>query len=418
MGSYRIEGGHPICGEIEVRGSKNGVLPILAATVLTGAVTVLHNCPFISDFFLTLEILKSLGCLVERKGRTVVIDSCCVSKNEVETDVVKKMRSSIIFMGALTGRFHETKLGYPGGCEIGVRPIDLHLKAFRKMGVAIEDDKECFVCRADKVVGKKINLDFPSVGATENIMLLATLAKGRTTIYNAACEPEIVELQTFLNRCGAKVSGAGTYCVTVEGVDKLHGTEYTVFPDRIEAGTYLCAAAITSGEITLKSAAPSSMRQVLLRLGEVGCEIRESANEIYMKAPKALHPVERIHTGPYPGFPTDMQPQFMSVLTLAKGTSIISETVFEARFKHIEDLCRMGADIAMEGQLAVIKGVDKLTGGYVFGKDLRGGAALILAGLAAAGETVVGNSGYVERGYERIDKALCSLGAKIQLEKE
>lgn len=416
MGSYRIEGGHPVQGELQVSGSKNGVLPILAATVLIGGETILHNCPLISDFFLTLQLLKSLGCKVEQKGKSVIIDSSGITKNCVEDGIVKKMRSSIIFMGALTGRFHETKIGYPGGCEIGVRPIDLHLKAFRKMGVSIRDEKGFITCQADKLVGRKINLDFPSVGATENIMLLAVLAKGRTMIYNAACEPELVELERFLNLCGAKIHGTGTDCITIDGVEKLHGIEYDIFPDRIEAGTYLCAAAITGGEILLKRACPEAMRQILLRLTETGCEIREAKNEIYLKAPKELLPVDRIHTCPYPGFPTDMQPQMMSVLTLARGTSIISETVFEARFKHIEDLCRMGADIALESQTAVIKGVKRLHGCYVSGKDLRGGAALILAGLSAEGETIVGNSCFVERGYEKIEENLSRLGAKIRLE--
>lgn len=418
MGSYKITGGYPICGETDVRGSKNSVLPILAATVLTGGETTLHNCPLISDFFLTLEILRSLGCIIKREGRTVTIDSSSVSDSSIENDVVQKMRSSIIFMGALVGRFREAKVGYPGGCEIGVRPIDLHLKAFREMGVTIQDEKGLFYCKADSIKGVPINLDFPSVGATQNIMLLAVKAKGQTTIYNAACEPEVAELVYFLNQCGAKIFWAGSNTLIIEGTEILHGTEYEIFSDRIEAGTLLCASAITGGEILLKKARPDSMRQVLLRLEETGCRIKESKNEIYMKAPKILRPISKLYTSPYPGFPTDMQPQFMSVLTLAKGTSIISETVFEARFKHIGDLCRMGADITIEGQTAVIKGINTLKGSYVAGKDLRGGAALIIAGLGAEGETIVENSNYVERGYEHIEKILSNLGAKIRLENE
>lgn len=415
MGHYRVEGGNPICGEFEVKGSKNGVLPILAATLLTGSETVLHHCPLISDFFLTLEILESLGCKVSRKGSTVIIDSSLANKSHIDNKVVQKMRSSIIFMGALVGRFKEAEIGYPGGCEIGVRPIDLHLKAFREMGVSIRDDKGLFYCNANEIVGKKINLDYPSVGATENIILLATKAKGFTTIYNAACEPEIRELGNFLNLCGAKISGAGTDCVTIEGVQTLHPVEFSVFPDRIEAGTMLCASAITKGEIYLKRVNPNDMRQTLSRLTEIGCKIREEKSQIYLKAPKILRPVGVIHTGPHPGFATDMQPQFMSVLTLSRGTSIISETVFEARFKHIAELCRMGADIYAEGQTAVIKGVESLKGCHVTGKDLRGTAALILAGLAAEGETIVQNSCYVERGYEAFEESLSQLGAKIRL---
>lgn len=415
MGRYRIEGGYPLKGTMTVRGSKNGILPILAGVMLTEGETILHHCPFIADVHLTLEVLKQLGCNIKKEGRSIVINTkdC---KNVDINETVQKMRSSILFMGALLGRFQQAKIGYPGGCEIGMRPIDLHLKAFRNMGVVIEEEKGLLCCDAKKCMGRKINLDFPSVGATENCMLLAVKAKGVTKIYNAACEPEIVELQTFLNQCGAKIRGAGTDCIMIEGVKGLHGTEYTVSSDRIEAGTFLCGAAITKGELELKNICPDTMRQVLLRLGEAGCFIKEQKNSIYIKAPQRIKPVSRIHTGPYPDFPTDMQPQFMSILTLAEGTSIISETVFEARFKHISELCRMGADITVEGQTAVIKGVKSLKGAYVSGKDLRCGAALILAGLAAEGETVVENACYVQRGYEQIEKVLTSLGAKISLE--
>ncbi|NLK36541.1 MAG: UDP-N-acetylglucosamine 1-carboxyvinyltransferase [Epulopiscium sp.] len=417
MGRYRVEGGYPIAGEMETKGSKNGVLPILAAVLLTESEVILHHCPLISDFFLTLEILKSLGCRIKRDGRTVIIDASFADKSSIENEIVQKMRSSIIFMGALLGKYGEACVGYPGGCEIGVRPIDLHLKAFREMGVTIRDEKGFIYCTSKSINGVKINLDYPSVGATENILLLASKAKGQTIVYNAACEPEIVQLAEFLNACGAKITGAGTECIVIDGVQRMHGTEFTIFPDRIEAGTLLCAAAITGGEIHLKKVKPDDMRQTLLRLDEVGCKMIEGQNEIYLKAPRVLRPVDIIYTGPYPNFPTDMQPQMMSVLTLARGTSIISETVFEARFKHIAELCRLGADIHVEGQTAVIKGVKKLQGCHVIGRDLRGTAALILAGLSAEGETVVENSQYVERGYEEFEKTLTALGAKIRLEK-
>lgn len=415
MGRYRIKGGYPLKGTITVRGSKNGILPILAGVMLTEGETVLHHCPLIADVHLTLEVLQQLGCKVKREERSIIINTKDCKNADID-ETVQKMRSSILFMGALLGRFQQAKIGYPGGCEIGMRPIDLHLKAFRNMGVIIEEEKGLLCCEGGKCIGKKINLDFPSVGATENCMLLAVKAKGVTKIYNAACEPEIVELQTFLNQCGAKIRGAGTDCIIIEGVKALYGTEYTVSSDRIEAGTFLCGAAITKGELELKNICPDTIRQVLLRLGEAGCLIKEQKNSIYIKAPQKIKPVSRIHTGPYPDFPTDMQPQFMSILTLAEGTSIISETVFEARFKHISELCRMGADITVEGQTAVIKGVKSLKGAYVSGKDLRCGAALILAGLAAEGETVVENACYVQRGYEQIEKALTSLGANISLE--
>ncbi|NDO45879.1 UDP-N-acetylglucosamine 1-carboxyvinyltransferase [Clostridium sp. MD294] len=416
MGKYRIEGGHALKGTVTVKGSKNGILPILAGVMLTEGETVLHNCPNISDVHFTLEMLKQLGCVVKKENRTVVINTKDCKNENIDSKSVQKMRSSILFMGALLGRFCKANIGYPGGCEIGMRPIDLHLKAFREMGIKIEEQKGILCCDGEKCIGTKINLDFPSVGATENCILLAVKSKGYTTIYNAACEPEIVELQTFLNQCGANIKGAGTKCIVIEGVKSLHGTEYHVSSDRIEAGTFLCGAAITKGEIELKNICADTMRQVLLRLGEAGCFIKEQKNSIYLKAPKKIKPVSKIHTGPYPDFPTDMQPQFMSILTLAEGTSIISETVFEARFKHISELCRMGADITVEGQTAVIKGVKSLKGAYVSGKDLRCGAALILAGLVAEGETVVENACYVQRGYEQIEKVLTSLGASIFLE--
>lgn len=283
------------------------------------------------------------------------------------------------------------------------------------MGATIEEENGFIICKAQKLRGTKINLNFPSVGATENIMLAAVKAEGRTTIYNAAREPEIVDLQNFLVKMGAKIRGAGTDTIFIDGVMKLNDVEYSVVPDRIEAGTFLTAAAITGGEIYLKEVRPDTMQQVLLRLIETGCSVKEEANSIYLKAPSILKPVEKIRTQPYPGFPTDMQPQIMSLLTLAKGTSIIIETVFESRYKHIVELCKMGADISFEGTTAVIKGVDKLKGAYVASCDLRGGAALILAGLAAEGETTVCNSIYVERGYEHIEYALASMGADVKL---
>ena len=416
MDRYRIEGGRPLKGIVTVRGSKNGILPILAGVMLTKGETILHHCPSIADVHFTLEMLEQLGCRIQKQNRSIIINTNDCKNIDINSKSVQKMRSSILFMGALLGRFKEVNIGYPGGCEIGLRPIDLHLKAFREMGVFIEEEKGILCCDASKCIGRKINLDFPSVGATENCILLATISKGHTTIYNAACEPEIVELQTFLNLCGANIKGAGTECISIEGVQELHGAEYTVSPDRIEAGTFLCGAAITKGEIELKNVCADNMRQVLLRLGEAGCIIKEQKDSIYLKAPQKIKPVSRIHTGPYPDFPTDMQPQFMSVLTLASGTSIISETVFESRFKHISELCRMGADITVEGQTAIIKGVKSLKGAYVCGRDLRCGAALILAGLAAEGETVVENACYVKRGYEQIEKVFTSLGANIVLE--
>lgn len=415
MGRYIVSGGKPIVGELHINGGKNAILPILAATVLNGGVNIIHNCPKISDIYIAAKILEDIGCSVNWDGTTMIINSADACNYNLKEDFVIQMRSSIVFMGSLLGRFKKACLAYPGGCEIGERPIDLHLKAIKKMGGIIEDESGFIFCKADKLKGTKINLNFPSVGATENIMLAAVMAEGRTIIYNAAREPEIVDLQNFLVKMGGKVYGAGNDTIYIDGVKKLTDVEYTVIPDRIEAGTYLMAAAITGGELFLKDVCPHCMRQVLLRLTETGCLIKEEKTGLYIEAPKKLKPVDIVRTLPYPGFPTDLQPQFMSLLTLAKGTSIIIETVFESRFKHIIELCRMGADIDVEGQTAVIKGVENLRGACVTSRDLRGGAALILAGLHAEGETIICNSNYVERGYEHIEKALSSLGANIKL---
>lgn len=414
MGKYIINGGRRLQGEIQVNGGKNAILPIMAATILNAGLSIIHNCPRIADLFVTMEILKELGCEVKLEGKTLIVDSSNAEDCSVPEALVKKMRSSIVFLGSVLGRHHYVRVAFPGGCEIGARPIDLHLKAIKKLGAVIEEQNEFIVCKAEKLRGAKINLDFPSVGATENAMLAAVKARGRTVIYNAAREPEIEDLQIFLNKMGAKVKGAGSDTITIEGVDKLHDVEHSIVPDRIEAGTYLMAAAITGGELILNNARPDTMRQTLLRLSETGCFIREEENRIFMKAPSELKPIEMIRTQPFPGFPTDMQPQMMSLLTLAKGTSIIIETVFESRYKHIVELCRMGAEIAFEGRTAVIKGVESLKGAYVKGYDLRGGAALILAGLVAEGETTVCNSSYVERGYEHIEDVLSGLGADIR----
>lgn len=415
MGKYKIEGGYVLKGEIDVNGSKNAILPILAATVLNEKESILHNCPRISDLIVTEEILKNIGCNVKREGKTLIIDSSKAQGYLLDNTMVEKMRSSILFLGSILSRFGEAQIGYPGGCAIGERPIDLHIQAMKKMGVEIKEEDGILQCKAKKLRGTTVNLIFPSVGATENIMLLAVKATGKTTIYNAAREPEIVDLQNYLKKAGAKIQGAGTDTIIIEGVNELNDVEYNIMPDRIEAGTFLCAAAITKGELFLKNINPNDMRQILLQLLATGCMIKEYKNEIFLKAPKRLHAIHKIYTQPYPGFPTDMQPQLMSLLTLAKGTSIIIETVFESRFKHIVDLCQMGAKIDCEGRIAIINGVSKIKGACVASKDLRGGAALIIAGLAAEGETTVCCSEYVERGYESIEKSFLNLGAKIKL---
>lgn len=413
MGKYYICGGKKLQGETTVDGAKNAVLPILAATVLNASVNCIHNCPMILDSKIMVEILTAVGCKVICDGNTIHVDSSYANSYEVPEKQVKEMRSSIIFLGSMIGRFKKAIITYPGGCELGPRPIDLHLKALKQMGISINEANGFIVCEAKEILGTNINLDFPSVGATENIMLAAVLAKGRTVINNAAKEPEIVDLQNFLIAMGAKVYGAGTDKIFIDGVEKLHEVEYSVMPDRIVAGTLLVAGAITKGEIVVNDVNPSHIYSILSKLRECGCIIVEEPNSIYLKAPNILNSVDFIRTHPYPGFPTDMQPQFMTLLTLAKGTSIIIETVFESRYKHVSELMRMGANISLDGRTAIIKGVDHLRSANVSAMDLRGGAALILAGLAASGQTIVDNSKHIERGYESIHSQLVSLGANI-----
>ncbi len=415
MGYYLIEGGKPIGGEFAVRGSKNAALPILAATLLAEDEVVLENCPLIRDFYLTLDILKTLGCRVELTGRTAVIDTRQIQDVKIREETVQKMRSSILFLGALLGRERRAILGHPGGCAIGKRPIDIHLKAFEKMGVEIKEEDGLFYCEAPHILGYHIYLNYPSVGATENILLLAVKAEGVTVIHNAAREPEIVALVRFLRACGAEIYGEGTPSIMIEGVKKLHGAYFSIPFDRIEAGTFLCASAMTGGELCLQGIEKNDIETTLDVLEKTGCRFDIEAERLWMKPPKELKSGFSLVTGPFPGFPTDMQPLVMSLLTLAKGTCMISETVFEARFRHADELCRMGANIAIEERVAQIKGCAGLHGAEVFGRDLRGGAALLIAALAAEGKSTVYGSEYVERGYEKIEDAFSLLGGNVRL---
>ncbi len=373
----------------------------------------LYNVPKIHDTQITLEILKILGCKIKKNSGKIEINSRYINKTEIPENLMRQMRSTVILAGALLGRFKKVTFSYPGGCEIGSRPIDLHLSAFRKMGIQVEETAGFIKCSCDKITAADINLDFPSVGATENIILAAVLADGTTTINNSAMEPEIIDLANCLNKMGAKIKGAGTNVIKITGVTKLKGTGYKVMPDRIETGTFLCAAAITGGKIKVNNIIPEHVVPVIHKLQEAGCEIEVEKNYIILEAPKKLKAIE-IKTMPYPGFPTDMQQIFGAVLCLAKGTSVIIENIFENRFKYINELIRMGAKIKIEGKTAVITGVRKLSGTTVEGHDLRGGAALILAGLAAKGKTNVENIEYVLRGYENIDRKLNMLGANIK----
>ena len=419
MGTYIVRGGRKIEGEFAVRGSKNGTLPILAASLLAEDEVVLENIPLIRDVLQTMDILRELGCRVEQKGRTVLIDSRHLSTTEIGSEAVQKMRSSILFLGALLGREKRAKLAYPGGCAIGKRPIDLHLMSFWKMGVTIEE-KDCILdCRAEKIQGAHIYLPFPSVGATENILLLAAKAEGVTVIHNAAREPEIIALVRFLRAMGAEIYGEGTGSILVEGVSWLHGAVFTIPADRIEGGTFLCAAAMTGGELCLRGLEREQMGAVLEVLGMSGCRfLWEDSDLLWMRPPKRLKSDFTIVTGPFPAFPTDMQPLVMSLLTLAKGSCMISETVFEARFSQGAELCRMGADICISDGNACVRGVEKLHGAEVSAHDLRCGAALLCAALAAEGESIVHGSQYVERGYEKIEDAFSFLGGDIVLQEE
>lgn len=415
MKKYIIEGGKRLEGTTYVSGSKNASLPIIAATILNGGINKLYNVPNIHDTQMMYKILEILGCKIKKNNGKIIIDSSNINKVEIPEDLMQEMRSSVIIVGALIARKKEAIFTYPGGCDIGSRPIDLHMKAFEKLGIEVKEESGYIHCKADEITGADIQLDFPSVGATENIMLASIFAKGTTRIINAAMEPEIIDLQEALNSMGAKISGAGTNNIIIKGVEKLKDLSYNIIPDRIEAGTLLCAATITGGEITLTKVVPEHIETLINKLEEMGCNLKITKNEIYLKAPKRLKPVD-IKTLPYPGFPTDMQSILGTTLTIAKGTSIIIENIFENRYKYAQELKKMGAKITIEGRTAVIKGIKRLNKANVKATDLRGGAALILAGLNAKGRTTVENIEYVLRGYDHFEKKLKMLGANIKME--
>lgn len=415
MKKFVIEGGRSLEGTTYVSGSKNASLPIIAATLLNKGINKLYNVPNIHDTKMMFKILEGLGCKIKKTNGKIVIDSRNITNYEIPDNLMSQMRSSVIIAGALLSRSRKVTFTYPGGCDIGSRPIDLHIKSFEKLGVNVKEEFGELVCMADEIVGTDINLDFPSVGATENIMLASVLAKGTTKINNAAMEPEIIDLQNALNSMGAKISGAGTNNIIIKGVEKLQDLSYNIIPDRIEAGTLLCATAITGGNITLKKVIPEHIDTLIKKLEEMGCEISISKNEIILKSPKRLKAVD-IKTLPYPGFPTDLQSILGSVLTVAKGTSIIIENIFENRYKYLNELTKMGAKTTIEGRTAVIKGIKRLNKANVKATDLRGGAALVIAALNAKGRTYIDNIEYILRGYENLDLKLRSLGANIYIE--
>ncbi len=414
MQCFVVNGGRRISGNINVQGSKNSVLPILAATLLVNGKSIIHNVPNLSDTRCTLKILEALGCSVVRNGTTVIVDSTTAQGCEIPEQLMREMRSSVVFLGAILGRFGKAVISSPGGCEIGLRPIDLHVYAVKRLGAVVQESFGRLYFQApDGMVGEKITLSFPSVGATENAILSCVTAKGNTVIVNAAREPEIIDLCSFLNKCGADIKGAGESIITVKGTGKLNSTEHTVISDRIVASTYLAAGAITGGSVELLNVNPAHLNAVLPVFEEMGCDIRIRCNTVRLKAFGRLNRVDKIITQPYPGFPTDSQALFTVLASVADGTSVIVENIFESRFKHVPELVRMGAKIRTEGRVAVIDGVKRLFGADVLSGDLRGGAALVLAGLCAEGVTSVSNIEYIDRGYADLENDLCSLNADI-----
>lgn len=413
MSRLIIEGGTPVSGEICVQGAKNAVLPILAATVLSEEECVIHNCPRLRDVDKTDLVLEGLGCSVKREGSTVTVNPGGLCGCKISESLMREMRSSIIFLGAIVSRCSEAVVSMPGGCPIGLRPIDLHLKALGELGVEITENHGYIHCAAKEIKAAHIHLDFPSVGATENIMLAAARGNGVTTVTNAAREPEIVDLERFLNAMGARVSGAGGSVIRIEGVKHLHGAEFTIMPDRIVAATYLAASAATRGEICLKSVEPCDMVAMTKVLENMGAELKIGKNEIVQRVGSRLKNISVIRTMPYPGFPTDIQSPFMALSSLSRGTGVFIETIFENRFQHVDELVRMGADIKVDGRSAVVRGVRRLQGANVVARELRGGAALVVAALAADGVTTVTGTEYIDRGYENIEKCLRECNAKI-----
>lgn len=413
MEQFRINGGVRLAGEYELSGAKNAVLPILAATIVTGNESKIISCPDLSDVHTMFNILEELGCRITREADGVIVDTGPVDSYTIPERLMREMRSSVFLMGPMIARCGKVTLSYPGGCEIGLRPIDIHLSALEKLGVTIKEAHGFLECTADRLIGNRILLDFPSVGATENVMLAATAAEGETRIINPAKEPEIIDLQRFLNACGAEVRGAGTGEIVIHGKKSYNQVEHRVIPDRIEGGTVLAAVAITGGNVVLRNAIPEHMSMTLSKFKEAGCRIREGKDYVEMMTPSRLKAVDTIRTLPYPGFPTDMQSQFLTLLTVARGISFITETIFESRFKHVEELRKMGAKIKVEGRTAVVSGVERLTGARVVARDLRGGASLVIAGLGAEGETIVENICHIDRGYDKFEMALKKIGAEI-----
>ncbi|MCI8726743.1 MAG: UDP-N-acetylglucosamine 1-carboxyvinyltransferase [Hungatella sp.] len=414
MEQYIMKGGNPLAGEITISGAKNAALGILAASIMTDEDVVIENLPDVRDINVLLEAIQEIGASVNRINRhTVKINASNIHEVSVDDDYIRKIRASYYFIGALLGKYKSAQVPLPGGCNIGSRPIDLHIKGFRALGAKVDIERGAVLAHAIDLVGSHIYLDKVSVGATINIMMAASLADGQTTIENVAKEPHVVDVANFLNSMGANIKGAGTDIIRIKGVRRLHGTEYSIIPDQIEAGTFMCAAAATRGDITVKNVIPKHLESISAKLLEIGCEVVELDDAVRVVGKPRQHHTN-INTLPYPGFPTDMQPQMAVTLALTEGTSIVTESIFENRFKYVDELARMGGCIKVEGNVAIISGVNGFTGAQVNAPDLRAGAALVIAGLAAEGYTVVDEIGYIQRGYEHFERKLRSLGAVIE----
>lgn len=414
MEQYAIRGGNPLVGEVEIGGAKNAALGILAAAVMTEETVTIENVPDLRDTAAMLQAMESIGIRVERVDRhTVKITAKSIQDLVIEEDSIKKIRASYYFLGALLGKYRRAEVALPGGCNIGLRPIDQHIKGFRALGAEVKIERGLVIARAQQLKGTHIYLDVVSVGATINVMMAAVMAEGQTIIENAAKEPHIVDVANFLNSMGANIKGAGTDVIRIKGVSGLHGTEYAIIPDQIEAGTFMFAAAVTKGDVTVKNVIPKHLESISAKLMEIGCEVEESDDAVRVVAAKPLTHTH-VKTLPYPGFPTDMQPQITVALGLSKGTSIVTESIFENRFKYVDELTRMGANIKVEGNTAIIDGVSQYTGASITAPDLRAGAALVTAALAAEGISTIDDIKFIERGYEDFPQKLQSLGAQIE----
>ena len=414
MEQYIIKGGNPLVGEVEIGGAKNAALAILAAAIMTDETVTIDNLPDVNDINVLLEAISGIGAEVDRIDRhTVRINGSNIENFDIEYDYIKKIRASYYLLGALLGKYKRAEVALPGGCNIGSRPIDQHLKGFRAIGAYVDIEHGKIIAEAERLIGKHIYFDVVSVGATINVMMAASMAEGLTILENVAKEPHVVDVANFLNSMGANIRGAGTDVIKIRGVSRLHKTDYSIIPDQIEAGTFMFAAAATRGDVTVMNVIPKHLEATIAKLVEIGCEVEEFDDAVRVVSKGDLHNTQ-VKTLPYPGFPTDMQPQIGVTLALCKGTSTITESIFENRFKYLSELARMGANVKVEGNAATIEGVDKFSGARVSAPDLRAGAALVIAGMAADGITIVDDIVYIQRGYERFEEKLRSLGAVIE----